>query len=190
MSEDQAVETPKPTDRTAGITAALIGLCAAVISGVLPWLLSRIEHAPATGSAVAAVASPAAPTSYPWPDLTLGTWQICDATDEEGTEFNGSTLQFRSQVATPHGLQLEGFFEWWGDGILLGQEHFRANLDAATRLITIQGSFVVDERNPPRLAVGSFTARLSPNGRELLEGTWGSTPGHMPGVAGGWSARR
>jgi hypothetical protein len=40
------------------------------------------------------------------------------------------------------------------------------------------------------LAPGSFSAELSEDGRQLLNGRWGNVPGERVGVLGTWEARR
>lgn len=82
MSSEQSPKIHQSGDRNTGLTVALIGLMAALVSAVLPWGLSMLDRAPASGSAVAAVATPSLPTAQPWPDLTLGVWKIRAAIDE------------------------------------------------------------------------------------------------------------
>jgi hypothetical protein len=172
--------------RTA-IIVAVIGLLTTVVSTLLPWLLSTQRDVATANQAVGADVMKA---NTPWPNLTHGSWTITASEDEEGTNFSKSTLRFTSQTDTPQGLQLEGFFEWRGNDVLLGREHFRADLDAASRQLFIQGLYIDSFVSPPRLAVGSFGATLSADGRKLSDGTWGNTPGKVPGVLGTWEARR
>lgn len=186
MSDVRLEKSSVREERKTHLTVSVIGLVAALVSACVPWLLSRLDRA---GGDAAASQSQASVDPL-WPDLTLGVWQIRDAVDAEGTDFSGSTLRFMSQKPTPSGVQFEGFFEWRGNQLFLGREYFRADLDTQSRRMFIQGGYIEDAGQPPRLAVGSFSAQLSPDARELLDGRWGSTPGHMPGVEGGWTARR
>ena len=65
---------------------------------------------------------------------------------------------------------------------------FQLNYDAATRQMFIEDKSV--ECPTGTLAVGSFSARVSEDGRELLDGRWGDTPGNKSGWLGKWHARR
>jgi hypothetical protein len=164
----------------------------AILSAVLPWWLGRQEQpqvAVQPPAAVAPITPLAGPTQEPLPNFTLGAWTIFDSFDDEGHDYRGSTIKFRSQRETPHGLELTGSFEWMLDNqIVLGEEHFVAHYEAATRQLYIEGQYV----NSPtgELAVGSFSARLSDDGRKLTDGTWGNTPNRQAGVPGSWNARR
>jgi hypothetical protein len=183
--------------QSATMWAAIIGCVSAVVSAVLPWWLGSHRHEAAT---VETRPVPAAVASAPitplasgqgrvLPNLTLGVWTIVESIDEAGTDFRGSTIKFKSQRETPEGLELVGWFEWRMDNVdVLGQEHFVAHYEAASRQLYIEGQYV--ESPTGRLAVGSFSARLSEDGRQLVEGTWGNTPNHQAGVPGSWAARR
>jgi hypothetical protein len=176
--------------------AAVIGLASAVLSAVLPWWLSTRspESIPshqahqAAASAVAPI-TPIAATTRALPNLTFGVWTIVASTDEAGSDFRGSTIKFKSQRETPEGLELVGWFEWRNNNeTVIGEEHFVAHFEAATRQLYIEGQYV----NSPtgQLAVGSFSARLSDDGRQLVDGRWGNTPSHQSGIPGSWEARR
>lgn len=120
-------------------------------------------------------------------NLTLGVWTLFDSTDDEGTLWNNSTLKFTKQVPVEGGVDLEGFFEWRSYDQTVGIEYVRAHFDTRTHQLFIEG-----QRTEPadRLAVGSFAAEVTPDGRQLLKGTWGSTPGNLASVPGKWNARR
>jgi hypothetical protein len=120
-------------------------------------------------------------------NLTLGVWTLFDSTDDEGTLWNNSTLKFTKQVPVEGGVDLEGFFEWRSFDQTVGIEYVRAHFDTRTKQIFIEG-----QRAEPAdvLAVGSFAAEVSEDGRQLLRGTWGSTPGNLASVPGEWNARR
>lgn len=122
------------------------------------------------------------------PNLTFGAWSIVNSIDEAGTDFSGSTLKFISQRESNSGLEATGFFEWRSGEQVLGREYIVANFDATSRQIFIEGKSV--ESPTGTLAVGSFSARVSDDGRKLEDGTWGNTPGNQRGILGKWQARR
>jgi hypothetical protein len=171
--------------------AAIIGAVSAVFSAVLPWWLSQPSPAQVAENAAIAASSitplPAAERTLP--NFTLGVWTVFDSVDDQGYDYRGSTIKFRSQRETPGGLELTGSFEWMLDNLtVIGEEHFVAHYEAATRQLYLEGQYV----NSPTgdLAVGSFSARLSDDGRQLVDGTWGNTPSRQAGVPGRWNARR
>jgi len=176
----------------ANVWAAVIGAVSAIVSAVLPGWLGRQEQ-PIVAEQVPVAVAPITPLSGPaqvtLPNFTLGVWTVFDSVDDKGYDYRGSTIKFRSQRETPHGLKLTGSFEWMLDNqIVLGEEHFVAHYEVATRQLYIEGRYV----NSPtgQLDIGSFSARLSDDGRKLAEGTWGNTPNRQAGVPGSWNARR
>jgi hypothetical protein len=179
---------------SATVLAAAIGGASAVLSTVLPWWLER-QKVTATPVAerspsVAATITPL-PAAQPGvlPNFSLGVWTIVESIDEEGTDFRGSTIKFNTQRETSGGLELTGFFEWRNNNsIIVGREYFLAHYDSASRQLFIEGQYVESPLN--QLAVGSFSARVAEDGRQLLEGTWGNSPNHQAGVPGRWAARR
>lgn len=181
--------------KSATFVAAVIGCVSAVLSAVLPWWLGSHgrddEVAPDPVPSAQAGYLPVTPLTaapgYALPNLTFGVWTIVESIDGEGNDFRGSTIKFKTQRETPQGLELTGSFEWRTDNlIVLGQEHFVAHYDATTRQVFIEGQYV--ESPTERLAVGSFSATLSEDGRQLLDGTWGNTPNQQAGVPGSWKA--
>ena len=187
--------------KSATVIAAIISGVTAILTAVLPWLLRTHEHHRADDQPVArAFVAPAAaitgqpgqlPPSAditPIPNLTFGSWSIVDSIDDAGTDFSGSTLKFISQREVNGGLEATGFFEWRSAQQVLGREYVVANFDAATRQIFIEGKSV--ESPTGTLAIGAFSARVSDDGRQLLDGTWGNTPGNQAGILGKWQARR
>lgn len=180
------------------VVAAIISGVTAMLTALLPWVLGSREpseskpapvvQSPVTPGAPGFVAQREAVPATPQPNLAVGTWTIIASIDEDGTDFSGSTLKFISQHEAPGGLDATGFFEWRGNGELLGREHVTAHYDAASRQLFIEGKYVESPHDV--LAIGSFSARLSDDGRQLIEGTWGNTPGNRVGVLGTWEARR
>ena len=190
---------------SSAVIAALISGIAAVLTAVLPWLLR--SHDQPTAEDIQPVEAltgvdgirpiPAVRTSEPitpiggspaMPNLTFGAWSIVDSIDEAGIDYTGSTLKFISQQESASGLEATGFFEWRSGEKVLGREYIVANFDAASRQIFIEGKSV--ESPMGTLALGSFSARVSDDGRQLLDGTWGNTPGNPRGYLGKWQARR
>ena len=184
---DDTAKTPRRASRwwrapSATITASLIGGVCAVLAATLPPLLTRHPETPTPQH------SPATATKVVVPNLTLGAWTLHDAVDNEGFNFADSTLKFTSQEPTQDGALLTGFFEWREQSKLLGRENFVARYVAETRQLFIEGKAV--ENVEGNLGVGSFSAVLTADGRKLTDGTWGSTPGNLPGIPGSWKARR
>jgi hypothetical protein len=180
------------------VVAAIISGVTAMLTALLPWVLDDKEEprakepsvasSPVTPGATGFVAQRPASDAKPLPSLTFGAWTITSSTDEEGTDFTGSTLKFISQHETRDGLEATGFFEWRGNGELLGREHVVAHFDAGTRQLFIEGKYVESPKDV--LAIGSFSAKLSEDGRQLIDGSWGNTPGNRVGMLGTWEARR
>ncbi len=184
---DDTAKTPRRATRwwrapSATITASLIGGVCAVLAATLPPLLTRHSQTPASQQPPATAAMVAVP------NLTLGAWTLHDAVDDEGSDFADSTLKFTSQEPSQEGALLTGFFEWRNQSRLLGRENFVARYVAETRQLFIEGKVV--ENVEGNLGVGSFSAVLTADGRKLTDGTWGSTPGNLPGIPGSWQARR
>lgn len=199
----------KPTERasilsSATVVAAIISGVAAVLAAVLPWLLRTHEQPQVVDEQPAMMRAPGnslvglngmpagplapSPAITPIPNLTFGAWTIVNSIDEVGTDFSGSMLKFISQREVAGGIEATGFFEWRSDNQVLGREYVVANFDAATRQIFIEGKSV--ECPTGRLAIGSYSVRVSDDGRQLLDGTWGDTPGNQHGFSGKWQARR
>ncbi len=187
---------------SATVVAAIISGVTAILTAILPWLLQHhgTSH-PTDGSetarpALAQVESPSAPPGQlppsaaitPIPNLTLGSWSIVNSIDDAGTDFSGSTLKFISQREIAGGLEATGFFEWRSADQVLGREYVVATFDAVSRHLFLEGKSV--ESPTGTLAIGSFSARVSDDGRKLLDGAWGNTPGNQRGILGKWEARR
>lgn len=140
-----------------------------------------------SGSSVAPpTAAPQASPALPY--LAFGSWTLRNAVDEVGLDWSNSVLKFSSQEPVPVGLQLRGTFTWRLNNELIGTEEVSGYYIAATRQITLEGERVTA---PERLAVGSYSAFLSANERELNDGRWGSTAQlGEAGSPGRWEASR
>lgn len=186
---------------SATVIAAIISSITALLTTILPGLLNGYKAEPITPTPAPTAVQPLVfsddaaklsatrqtPPATAKPNFTYGVWTITSSIDAAGTDFTGSTLKFTSQQETPTGSQLVGFFEWRTGQEVFGREHVVATYDAATRQLFIEGQYV---DNPSVLAVGTFSATLSEDGRQLLDGAWGNTPGQLAGNLGAWQARR
>jgi len=191
---------------SATVVAAIISGVAAVLAATLPWLLGTHDSSGAAREEQAATMALPRPiqtapsvtpigigapyvAKKPMPNLTFGAWTIVNSVDEAGTDFSGSTLKFTSQREIAGGLEAVGVFEWRKGAEIVGCEHVVANFDASSRQLFIEGKYV-ENANSGNLAIGSYSARVSDDGRQLVAGTWGNTPGSLPGILGKWEARR
>lgn len=173
------------------VIAALISGVTALLTALLPWMMPEKER-PTAGdpSAIVAtrdVAPNGATPAGKMPNLTIGTWTIVSSIDDAGNDYTGSTLRFLSQHDLGDRVEATGFFEWrlWQQAV--GREQVVATFDPTTRQLYIEGKYT---DNPEVLAPGSFSAELSEDGRQLLNGRWGNVPGERVGILGTWEARR
>ncbi|MBL9162113.1 MAG: hypothetical protein JNL18_05145 [Planctomycetaceae bacterium] len=167
------------------VIAALISGVTALVTALLPWLLP--EKSPTTVEPAAIVATREAPSTAGAPNLTIGTWTIVSSVDDAGNDYAGSTLRFLTQHELGDRVEASGFFEWRLGQEAIGREQVVATYDPATRQLFIEGKYT---DNPEVLAPGSFSAELSDDGRQLLNGRWGNVPGERVGILGTWEARR
>lgn len=167
------------------VIAALISGVTALITALLPWLLP--EKTPTAVEPAAIVATREAPPKSGTPNLTIGAWTIVSSVDDAGNDYAGSTLRFLTQHDLGDRVEASGFFEWRLGQESLGREQVVAIYDPATRQLFIEGKYT---DNPEVLAPGSFSAELSEDGRQLLNGRWGNVPGERVGILGTWEARR
>ena len=108
------------------------------------------------------------------PHLSYGTWTLRNATDDEGKNWNNSTVRFTSQEETPDGLFLRGEFTWRLDSNLIGTEEFTGRYVDANRQVIFEGQAVqpTSPSEANRLAVGSYSAVVSADERTLVDGRW------------------
>jgi hypothetical protein len=123
------------------------------------------------------------------PNLTYGVWTLFKSVDAQGTDWSNSTLKFTTQQETPDGLRLAGFFDWRAQGKIAGREYVVGNYVAQSKQLFVEGQATQNMAKKP-LALTSFSAKLTDDGRRLADGTWGSTPGRQASVPGRWEARR
>ena len=145
-----------------------------VVDGRLQ-LVSTDSGGMATGAASRAEAPAAGARDLP--RLSLGTWTLRGAVDEGGKNWSDSVLRFTSQEETAEGLSLRGTFTWRLDAQLVGTEEVEGHYVERTREVILEGT-AVEHAVPDgeaRLAVGSYSAVLAPDGRALKDGRWGST---------------
>ncbi len=127
------------------------------------------------------------------PNLAYGVWTLRNATDSDGKNFSNSVLQFTSQEETGDGLTLNGTFTWRLDDIVIGSEQITGRYIEKSRQLFLEGKAISPPSEPGRPAVlttGSYSALLSTDGREIVEGRWGSTADNAPGLPGRWEAFR
>jgi hypothetical protein len=149
-------------------------------------LASSLAHAEAKSPARTEVRRPASANRHP--NLTYGVWTIFGSKDARGTVWNQSTLKITSQRETPDGLQIVGFLDWRANGKRAGREYVVGNYVEDTRSLFIEGrsSAGCDSK----LALSACSAKLSEDGRRLIDGTWGSASARHPAIPGRWQARR
>jgi len=143
-----------------------------------------IELTSSNGAIAETLSQPPSPTM---PFLAYGSWTLRNAIDEGG-DWSNSVLKFSSQQPAPEGLLLRGKFTWRLNNELVGTEEVAGFYIAATRQVTLEGESVSE---PKQLAVGSYSAYLSADQRELTDGRWGSTAQTRDaGSPGRWEASR
>ena len=144
-----------------------------------------IELTVGPGLAAARAPQPPAPAM---PYLAYGSWTLRNAVDDIGNDWSNSVLKFSSQQPADVGLALRGTFTWRLSDDLVGTEEVAGYYIAATRQLVFEGESVTDS---DRLAVGSYSAYLSADERELSDGRWGSSAqAREPGRPGHWEASR
>ena len=124
--------------------------------------------------------------------LTYGTWTLTKAIDDEVSDWADSTLTFTSQKRLNDGFLVAGYFEWREHNVLMGREEVEGHYQPSQARIILKGKRIVPLSEGGRmLAPGSFSARLSADGRELVDGTWGTVEGaDLPNVRARWQAAR
>jgi hypothetical protein len=160
-----------------------------VLVAGLPLLANRLGNKSGEPPKADSAQSQASPSL---PKMTYGTWTLRKSVDAQGKNWNNSTLKFTAQEEMPDGLVLMGFFEWRLDNELIGVEEVSGRYVTADRQIFLESTRVeqYDTLDGRILAAGSYSAKISPDNRKLLEGTWGSSAGQLPGYSGQWEATR
>jgi hypothetical protein len=122
------------------------------------------------------------------PNLTYGVWTIFASKDARGTVWNKSTLKITKQRETADGLQVMGYLDWRANGKCAGREYVVGNYVHDSRNLFIEGKASAGcDRNR---ALTACSAKLSPDGRRLTNGTWGSASAHHRVIPGRWEAQR
>jgi hypothetical protein len=122
------------------------------------------------------------------PNLTYGVWTIFASKDVRGTIWNNSTLKITKQQVTPDGLQFVGFLDWRANGKCAGREYVVGNYVLDSRSLFIEGR--ASSGCDKKLALTACSAKLSDDGRRLIDGTWSSASAHHRAIPGRWEARR
>lgn len=112
-------------------------------------------------------------------DLTTLPWRVT-ASDVAGRPWSSSVLVFTQQVAVEQGFNVEGYFDWFLNGVAQGRELFRGTLSESGSL-DIAGYELID---PGSILLDVYRARVSASGTEIVNGTFGVPEG----IAGVWSA--
>jgi hypothetical protein len=127
------------------------------------------------------------------PDLSSGIWTLRNAKDNDGKNFSNSVLRFTSQEETSEGLSVRGTFTWRLDDIVVGSEEFTGRYVEKSHQLFLEGNAISPPSQPglpPILTTGSYSAVVSPDGREIKDGHWGSTAENAAGTPGQWEAFR
>jgi len=112
-------------------------------------------------------------------DLTTLPWRVT-ASDVAGRPWSSSTLVFTRQVASDQGFDVEGYFDWFLDGVAQGREMVRGTLSESGSL-DLAGYELI---NPGSIVLDVYRARVSSSGTEIVNGTFGVPEG----IAGVWLA--
>ncbi|MBN8246288.1 MAG: hypothetical protein J0L84_02450 [Verrucomicrobia bacterium] len=112
-------------------------------------------------------------------DLTTLPWRVT-ASDVAGRPWSSSVLVFTQQVPNDQGFNVEGYFDWFLNGVSQGRELIRGTLSESGAL-DIAGYELID---PGSILLDVYRARVSSTGTEIVNGTFGVPEG----IAGVWSA--
>jgi hypothetical protein len=96
------------------------------------------------------------------------TWSVTGI-DHAGFAWTGTTLKFTRQTPTASGYSVEGFFYWVGSGGQYGRERFVGTL-ALDGTLQMQGVVLIPPINS--IVTSIYTAKLSDDGLQLLNGKW------------------
>jgi len=112
-------------------------------------------------------------------NLTTLPWRVT-ASDVAGRPWSSSLLVFTQQVPAEQGFAVEGYFDWFLNGVSQGRELFRGTLSDSGSLDLV-GYELID---PGSILLDVYRARLSASGTEIVNGTFGVPEG----IAGVWEA--
>ena len=114
-------------------------------------------------------------------DLTTLPWLV-NAVDLAERPWSNSYLVFTEQVPEGDGFKLSGYFDWFLSGIPQGRELVRGTMNS-TGAIDLAGYELI---NPGAIILDVYRARLSQDGKSIVNGTFGVPQG----VSGVWSAKQ
>ncbi len=123
--------------------------------------------------------------SQPKQPLSGSSWAV-SAVDDEGNDWQGSTLFLQTDQANAQGeRQLSGHF-CWTTAVAKGKEIVQGTLAADGRLKLVGKALPAPSQN---LVLGHYLARLSPDAQALTAGHWLSPddPNLVPST---WAAQR
>jgi len=101
-------------------------------------------------------------------DATNDTW-IISAIDTSGLTWDGSTLNFESQILSGTDFLLEGYFFWEGSNGSFGRENFTGTLFADNTL-ELSGFELVAPTSG--IITANYFATLNTSGTSFLNGSW------------------
>ena len=103
--------------------------------------------------------------SQPDVPLNIGTWKL-----------SGSTYSTNMYIRTYQGNTFTGSFDYWrkgkGNNRWMGTEYFEGTYDEQTQQVFIKGTRLSSDAKG--LILGEYQAKVSDDGRKLINGTWGS----------------
>ncbi|EAZ88138.1 hypothetical protein [Crocosphaera chwakensis] len=128
-------------------------------------------------------ASPAFAVSI---NLTEGLWNVF-ATDDRGNTWDGTTLLFTSQIDNGDNALVEGIFKWRSNAGEFGTEAFVGTLFSDLSL-ELTGNEILQPSQG--IVTAQYTAIVTNDGEQIIEGEWGRIPGGSNVIPGSWSAIR
>ena len=106
-----------------------------------------------------------------------GTWHVCG---RDLTDWTASLVLDSDTNA--------GSFDWLSTEGYSGHELVTWSFDASTGALSLAGHNMLHPVGP--IALGTYEVRLSDDGTQLLDGTWGPGASSPPGAFGTWTASR
>ena len=169
---DKNMSTTQQAPKLNKFSIALIFILtfSAIVAPVVIVYFNQIQTMIKNGSDTATTVStvstgipdpPAINTSYVIP-IGVGTWNLT------GRDTYNWTAKLVVQSVEKN--VFSGYFDWYRNGNkYVGREHYQGTYDKATNSVTLKGTRL---EKASGLALGTYKATLSTNGKELINGTW------------------